>query len=238
MDSNLFSIDYISPLRKKLELYYDATETNWCGRSILFRGGKLGLAGLSVVCNSTDLLRGLIFGIGTLLTAGLHSNTYSRSMKYLSSSNYIAAETYLHLLSAVNPDYANSRDCLLSPDGHGIIAVVVDKHFRKFATKCNNSPNLFVNQVVCRLTYLSLILAQIICRVADGVLGVIGMAFSFMTIGKITFFNRLAFRGLQAPGLLRDIFYCTTKCLNPKAGVTRVYKGENNTTAAQIIEMS
>ena len=56
-------------------------------------------------------------------------------------------------------------------------------------------------------------------RVVDAIIGVFAGLASLITLGKIGSINNLAHRALQFPGLVKDLFYCGTKFINPWTGV-------------------
>lgn len=52
-------------------------------------------------------------------------------------------------------------------------------------------------------------------RVFDLVIGILAMTAALVTLGKVDVINNVAYRGLQVTGIVKDIFYNTTKMLNP-----------------------
>jgi hypothetical protein len=64
----------------------------------------------------------------------------------------------------------------------------------------------------------------VITRLVDGIIGVIAAVLSFLTLGKVASINNVAYRALQAPGIVKDLFKCTIKFINPWAGVEKVRK--------------
>lgn len=85
------------------------------------------------------------------------------------------------------------------------------------AAEFKSSESFFKRHVVSRLTYALMVMASLVARVADGIIGVLAAVGSFCYLGTNEQLNVTAFKGFQAVTNLRDIFIYSIKCMNPWA---------------------
>lgn len=104
------------------------------------------------------------------------------------------------------------------------------------ANKCINSNKIFVRQIIARVNYLGLAVLLTLTRTLDAMVGIIAVPLSFFALllrgfdnGKCVSatLNNMAYRGLQAPAIINDLFYCTVKFIDPFAGTDELF-GEKN----------
>jgi hypothetical protein len=97
---------------------------------------------------------------------------------------------------------------------------LVINSLKALARSCYKSDNFLKRHVASRLTYALLAVSCLATRVADGAIGVAAAGLSVLTGGNFESLNNLAYRTLQAPGIINDLFYCTIKFINPWTGTS------------------
>jgi len=191
-------------------------------KHLLARGAYFFLAPASLITSAIDTIVGLGAGIGTICTAGRYPQPYKFAMNHLSSSNKLFSHLYLNFLRAINPEAPFMEDGdnppRISINGDGFLSDLVISPLRKTARSCYNSNNFLKRHVASRLTYAVLALSCLVTRAVDGVIGIVAASLSILRCGKIESLNHLAYRALQAPGIINDLFYCIIKCINPWTG--------------------
>jgi hypothetical protein len=232
-------------ITNSLAVSVDGYISNWVRskdcfeKHVLARGGHLGLIPLFTITSVVDTIVGAGAGIVSIATGGTYKATCDFAMNHLDSSRNIVAYPYTNLLRTLNPEakfpssvashsyfhsyryWSQTIDQgseLITNDGDGFITSYVSDALKDVARSCRNSDNFFKRHIVSRLTYLLLAISSLITRVVDGIIGVIAAILSFLTLGKVGSINNVAFRALQAPGIVKDLFYCAIKCINPWAG--------------------
>lgn len=217
-----------------------SSRTNFVKKHVFARGGHLALVFWSVVMSGADSIIGVGAGLASVLTGGRHRPTFKCALIHLDSSRQIIALPYVNLLKTLNPDATFSgsmanmsymdrylartigrKDAFITSDGDGFITHYVSGTLKSIARGCYNSDNIIKRHLVTRLTYVLLAITSVITRIVDGIIGVIAALASFLTVGKFESINNLAYRGLQTPGIINDLFYCTIKFMNPWAGTSR-----------------
>lgn len=217
-------------------------DANVFQKHVLARGGYLLLSPCYAITSALDTIMGIGSGIGAIATGGTHWTTYKFSMLHLDSSRRIVVYPFASLLGTLNPQakFSNSLrymsrrtqlaanitgksyEAFITGSGDGFIADAVSEPLKNVARRCYNSDNPFTHHVASRLTYLILIISSVVTRAIDEIIGIIAGTFSLLTLGKVESINNLAYRALQAPGIVKDLFYCTTKFINPWAGTGMV----------------
>lgn len=219
-------------------------EKNWDNsydcvkREVFARGAHLALVPISTVTSALDTIVGSLAGLGAIGTAGLHKPTVELYRRNIDSSRKIAARPFVNFLKFINPaakfsgdenfvlsDYFDGDEDYNKPkisgDGNGFITNGVSKYMSKAAIEFSFSQNVFKRHVLSRLTYALMGIASLVTRAVDGAIGLVAAAFSIITAGKFESLNNLAYRGLQAPGIIGDLFSCAIKFINPWAGMYR-----------------
>ncbi len=110
---------------------------------------------------------------------------------------------------------------LIGIGGNGFITHFVTDALKNIARDCYRSENLLIQHVASRLTYAVLAISSLVTRAVDGVIGIPAAGLAILTFGKIESLNNLAYRSLQTPGIVEDLFYCTIKIINPWTGTAQ-----------------
>lgn len=216
-----------------------ASSTRPAKKHILARSAHLILAPASLIPVAVDTIIGLGAAIGTLFTFGKHVPTYRITFNHLDSARKFLVYPYVNILRTINPEaifsgnieaasYQTTRSThsssyqakMLSWKGVGLIGGLVFAILKKSAGECYNSRYFLNRHVSSRLTYILLAVACVVTRVADGIIAVPAVGLSILTMGKFESLNNLAYRTLQFPSIINDLFYCTIKFINPWAGIS------------------
>jgi hypothetical protein len=210
---------------------------NCAKRHLLARGAYLALTPLSFVTNAIDAVVGIGAGVGAILTVGKSDKIYRVALEHLQGAQQILALSFTNLLHTINPQARFSRPendpgqwvhgvCIRRPratigvEGNGFISNFFISRLRKTGSSCYRYDGFLMRHIASRLTYALLAIACLITRTVDGIIGVLAAVLSLVTVGKFESLNNLAYRALQAPGIIHDLFYCTIKFINPWAGTS------------------
>lgn len=196
-------------------------ETNFIKKQILARGVNLILTPASFATGCLDTILGAIAGVRALCTAGRNISTLKISYNHLKSTQSLIARPYLNFLRAINPE-AETRGCSIfgleiQDSGEGLLTNELVKKFKENIGDYRRSRNYLMRHVATRLAYALMAVSCVITRLADGIIGVPAACLSIFTAGRFAPLNNIALRGLQAPGIIKDLFYCTVKVINPWA---------------------
>jgi hypothetical protein len=193
---------------------YNYANDNWVhsnqtSKQLLGRAVFIILAPAEFITRAIDTIIGLGAMLALFCTLGLHKPTIVFSKRFVDYSEGLAAEPYANLLRAVNPDAK-----YLSNDEQGLITNFLFP-LNNFAHRSCRHKNGIKRHVISRLSFALLIPACIVTRAVDGVIGTLAAILSLATLGKIPLVNKIAYRGLQAPGILRDIPGFFLQTINP-----------------------
>jgi hypothetical protein len=220
-------MSYINIHKELTEPAANYIETNWIlshkttflKKQVLARGAYFCLTPAAFITHAIDTIIGLGIGLGALCTLGIHKPTVKMAINHLSDSKQLFANTYINFLKFINPgayaDLNSSQEPTISAEGNGFLSDFVDKPLRDLARDCRNSDNILKRHITSRLTYALLAISCLVTRAIDGIIGIPAAALSILTLGKFESLNNLAYRTLQAPGIIRDLFICTIKFINP-----------------------
>jgi hypothetical protein len=202
-------------------------QTNFLKRHIVARGAHFILSPASFITSSVDTIIGLVAGMGAICTLGKHRPTFKMAFEQLAGASQLLARPYVHILKTINPQARFSGDdsdrkVAISGDGEGFISNLIINPLKNVARECYNSDSVLKRHVASRLTYALLAISCLVTRAVDGLIGIPAAGLSILTGGKFEFLNNLAYRALQAPAIINDLFYCTIKFINPWAGVERI----------------
>lgn len=229
-------MDYINltqRLEKHIEFedessYTDHSEKEFLEKHFISRGRHLLLTPLSAITCALDILVGSILFLKVLSNGGTKKNSYERAFKHLESSQYILSLPYMNFVKIFNPAAIFSEDIrrsgvdqvsYISNEGDGLISDYPLHYMRAVATECYRSDKALMRQGAARAIYAMRILVAVITRVADAIIGVAAAPLALFTFGYVNSLNNLAFRALQAPGIIGDLFYTAIKLVNPLANV-------------------
>jgi hypothetical protein len=199
-----------------------SNETTFLKKQILARGARFVLTPASFISSALDTIIGLGAGIGAILTLGTHASTFKVAINHLSNSKMLVALPYVNILLTINPEAKVAENStnkykppMIRADKDGLISDIVINSLRNVARTCYNSDNFLKRHVATRLTYVLLAVSCLVTRVVDGIIGIPAAGLSILTGGKYESLNNLAYRTLQTPGIIYDLFYCTIKLINP-----------------------
>lgn len=193
----------------------ESQSKNCFRRFFVSRGVHLGLVPITLVTNALDTMIGLGIGIAAVCTAGTHRKTALLTNTYLSRSNDLLSDPFVHLLRAVNPTASFRNSSVINKSGCGFVPDLVLPKLANASLKSRNSSNFFQRHFISRLTTALMGLAAIVTRVADAVIALPVAAAALLTYGKIDSINNLAYRTLQAPGLIDDLLSSLVRTMNP-----------------------
>lgn len=177
----------------------------------------------SFVASILDTCRGVPEGlIAGLPIAVLREMGYANKLaeevfldaeKHISHSRLIVADPFKHLLQTINPKVLRNDEGCISMDGDGFIASGVGAVVESL-TKTKSS---LYRHTVSRLVYALAPIALVIARIADAIIGLVAAPLALLSCGirPVPFLNHLAYRGLQAPGLISDLYQCAIGFINP-----------------------
>ncbi|MGD2169511.1 MAG: hypothetical protein PVI40_04655 [Chlamydiota bacterium] len=235
MTNNVFSYDHHQ--ERIIDNFIHTADGNFLKNQVLTRIGFLALIPYATITSAVNMIRGVGAGFATIVTAGNHLPSLRLAMNDLNSSQRIVSKVYMNFLKVLNPQAQfTSKEPRTSPgsiyrhltvnsnafitaDGDGFITDHISSGLKSLARSYLSSENVFQRQIASRLTYVLLAVSSVITRVADGVIGSVAAVLSLLTLGKVESINNLAYRGLQIPGIVKDLVYCATKIINPWTGV-------------------
>lgn len=211
-------------------------ELNSADSSSSPRKKNINFAGRYFLSSTADTAIGLGFAIGSIFTMGMNQKTWEGAKKHLFCSRLICSESYKYLLKALNPqaefpkiqeqtflDIPRNNPCV-DLQGNGLFADRVHRFLRPRCKALARSENIMARHLGARGSYALMAIALIVARLFDGVIGVGAAVVSIATFGKWGSLNNVAYRGLQATGVVKDLFICISRFFNPTAG--NFYRGE------------
>jgi hypothetical protein len=189
-------------------------------KQIYARASFVGFIPASIAAISIETVLGMLLGVGSVITIGKHSDVYKTSKFHLKCSNILISLPYYNFLCAINPTAEltttkKGQDAVVKKQG--LITESTRKAFKNFAKGNAQSTNWFPKQVTSRLTYATLLVACVVTRAVDGVIGLGAAAASILLLGTSKTLNTVAYKALQTPGIIYDIYYCGIKFINPGA---------------------
>ena len=175
------------------------------------------------------------------------NNAFFQTQKFLRGSATLLSRCYEHALKVLSPRaefpgnsfslslITNEDSAIFLKEGNGLLTNHLIQEnkltfLQKSANNCINSKNILIRQIMSRVNYLGLAMLVTLTRTFDAFVGVIAAPLSFVALlfGGSSTLNNLAFRGLQAPAIINDLFYCTVKFIDPLAGTNYVTVTEKN----------
>lgn len=194
-------------------------------KEVLVRASYFLLAPASLITCALDIIVGLGAGLGVIWNLGKNPQTFKITCNHLLSSKLLLVKPYVNLLKTINPEakFSSEKSYLwyrpaISADGDGFLTDLIISPLKELGRNCCKSNNYLKRNVASRLAYGLLAISCLVTRAFDAVIGVGAASLSIFTRGKFEDLNNLAFRALQAPGIINDLFYCLIKSINPRSG--------------------
>lgn len=178
---------------------------------VLARGAYFLLVPTVIITSAVDTIIGLGAAIVAISSLGDCRSIIEVADDHLSMK--LISVPYACILKVINPYAEFSEEDLVSYDG--FISDLVIKRFNKKIKECSCSKNFLERYVISRVGYALLAICSVICRIVDAVIGVPVVTLSFLTAGKFSSLNNLAYRTLQSPKVVHDLFYCVMKFISP-----------------------
>lgn len=204
--------------------FHECFSSNCVSRDDYSRSGWLRLAPMYLASTLIDTTLGVGAGVASILTLRKYSKLNKVSEDMLSSSSFIISGPALLLLCTLNPrakfepkNDKNPSSPLIGVMGGGFVADYVRKELSTVAKNCWESEDPLKKHVGTRLTHALILVTAVAARVVDLVIGLLAFVAALLTFGKVITLNNLAYRGLQAPGLIEDVFKGLSNVINPPA---------------------
>ena len=177
-----------------------------------------------LITSTVDLAIGVLSSCANLLTLGLINKLHDYSLFTLKSgANGLLAKPFgcflqaLSDLSLKNERYLFKDSQNLMDQRNGYLTDYIYS-FGEIPTKLTSQAENFLGRHIgSKLSYPLLLVSCAITRVVDLLLGVGASAIAILTFGQFEKIYQLAFKALQAPAILYDIFYTVTLTINPSA---------------------
>lgn len=197
--------------------YIRSNNASFFEKNCLSRGMYILMIPASFAVCVLDTIAGVGATLGALCTLGKNQWFVKHSENYLQSSKKILALPFKNFLRVIDPSDTLSKEAYINVKGNGFIQEEVFDTLNNYGLKFSNSKNIFTRHVASRLTYLVLAITSVVTRVLDGVISIPATVISILVLGKVDSIKHLAFRTLQATGLVNDILFCAIKIVNPWA---------------------
>ncbi len=197
-----------SPFRKQVE---NCAQKNagFFNNQVLSRAGHLVEAPLAAITHLIDGAIGAGCGLVSIATLGMFRDFNTMSLEHLHSGGRVLDSTYRAFLKTINPKAHFNSQSLLKRDW---AKKILDK-----ADKFRDSGNFLKKYVASRLTYALWGVASAVSRVAYGIIGVIAIPLSLLTLGTVYSINDMASQSLRAPLIIHDLFHSILRVINPWA---------------------
>ena len=174
---------------------------------VYMRGVYLVLTPASFATRSLDTVIGLGGAMATFATLGKSKKVYTFAARHLSSSRSLLAEPYSYMVCTLNPRAEAPETAPFNP--------MDSKILNDLSEKFDTSTNIVQRHIISRATYAVRGLTCVVTSAAQGAVALISAPLSILTFGKAEWLNGLTFRTLHATNLATNIFYCSTKFINP-----------------------
>lgn len=201
------------------------TNDSFLKSQVLARAGFLASIPSSTITSAVNMIVGVGAGFATIVTGGKCSSSFRLAMDSLDNSQKTVSVLYMNFLKTLNPQarFVNHSKAFITADGDGFITNQISTALKALALNYLSSENVFKRHIASRLTYALLAISSVVTRVADGIIGSVAAVLSLLTLGKVESMNNLAYRGLQIPGIIKDLFYCAAKIINPWTGNQQLF---------------
>ncbi len=195
--------------------WVNSNETNFLKKQVLARGGFLILAPTSLIISALETMIGLGIGLGSICTFGMYKEKVQDARYFIESSHALVAHPYGYIVKTINPQAIFCEAGKSMPNG--LLSSCLYEPAKKNINNCLNSNYFLKRHIVSRLIFGLLGISLVITRIADAIIGIPTAGFSILTCGKFRSLNHIAYRGLVAPLIIHDFFFCTMGIINPWA---------------------
>ncbi len=148
----------------------------------------------------------------SLLTAGLIEDF--NEMTFSSRASSLLRPFFHYPISVINPDFDTKPEDRMAEIG--ICTEYYVKPLFSLGVQQAEEEGFFQKHIVSR-TYFALgAIEALIARLADAILAVFAVIFSFLTLGRIQEVNNFAMKQLSFPGIIDDIGIGLRGVVNPE----------------------
>ncbi len=201
-----------------VQAFGDYVETNYIvGREDIVltnntkRLGYSILAPTAFIFSAIATIEGVGGWLGVLLTGG-NIKLFRDIARHSETSNFLFAAPFLCLLNVIHLEQEQPRINLREP---GLIASFGAAQLNDIGNTLKWSRNILIHHVAARAFHLLRALWCVIARSTDAVIAIPVTAMAFLSLGRCQSLNTLAYRALQAPGIINDLRTCLTKVIYP-----------------------
>ena len=164
------------------------------------------------ICCTIDTVMGLGASIASFCTLGANKKIDNWTTYQLSQSSFILSKLFQQFLLTLNPKNSHLDTKKNLPFGCNTKYV----HSWEYETiQSSKSAYWLRRHLSTRLKAGLFLLACIITRTIDAIIGIIAACLSLLALGYYKRLNQIAFEGLQFPGVVFDIYVMCLDILNP-----------------------
>ena len=203
-------LEGIYPRESQYSQYYPINDSSVSIRKRYFAG-----AILNPVVGVADIALGILLASCSLLTFGAFKQLNQQAFHSTLQGGLSIASSLKGVIKFLNP-HASFK--INNPSQEGI-TVFAAKKLQKWAEELSDSKNLCLKHGLSRLAYFGSTLLSIATRITDLAIGLLAAPIALVTFGTFEKVNSLAFKGLLAPLIFKDIYFCMLKTLNPWAPI-------------------
>ncbi len=132
-------------------------------------------------------------------------------------ARFILPELYGRTMTVLNPAFTIRPDYISNTTHNAPYFVnLVSKELTDFAINAGKKETFIQKQLVSRIGYAVGIPVALICRIADLVLGILGVVASVITLGMNAKVNQFAYTQLKVLGAINDICVGAQFVVNPQ----------------------
>ena len=186
-----------------------------CIHDFFVSGGRVKHAILIPSCAMScaiDTIIGLGSSMVDICTFGKINKISKYTKVHISKSSLLFSKPFQQILLIFNPK--NDKALFKEDNEVGLFTSFVYSGSFLLQGRCRHS-NWFNRQVSTRLILTLSIIASLIARIVDIIIGFIAAFCALVTIGHFKLMNSVAFQGLQIPGIIFDIWINVHLFLNP-----------------------
>ncbi len=167
---------------------------------------------VSAAMSILDISLGIIAAIGTLLTLGLYQPLFKFAADQLETgTKLLIVVPYLNLIRFIKPEAAWSNDSKLISSKWKDWGVKIAQEFQ-------TEENVLPRYILSRAMYAATLVGLIFTHTIELGIAIIVAPLALICLGKITPLNSIAMQALTFPRIIHEVFFLTTKAINPWAG--------------------